>query len=219
MSMKPHRRPWILIISLVVSVLLFFAAAGFSFWAYGQYQDYKLNSDKKADAAAAVAKKETEATKDKEFAEEEKNPYKAYKGPSALGTVGLTYPKTWSAFMDEGSANRAQLDGYMHPNYVPAKDSGTAFALKIEVVTTPYDQVMGGYDGEIKKGSVKVSPYSAPKVPSVLGARVDGEIEHDLNGSMVVFPLRDKTIKLSTQSQSFINDFNNIILPNLTFVP
>ncbi len=218
-SMKPHRSPWGLIIALVVTVLLLLAALAFGYWAFGQYQDYKNNSDKKAAAASAVTKKQTEEAKDKEFAEEEKNPYKIYKGPAALGTLSITYPKTWSAFMDEGTASRAQLDGYMHPNYVPAKDSGTSFALRTEVVTTAYDQVLNQYDGNIKKGTVKVSPYSLPKVPSVLGARVDGEIANGMNGSMVVFPLRDKTIKISTQSQSFINDFNNIILPNLTFVP
>jgi hypothetical protein len=219
MASSKHHRPWVLIGLLTLFVLLFLGTASFSFWAFGQYQDYKLHSDQKATVAAEVAVKANSEKKDKEFAEQEKNPYQIYKGPTQLGTLGITYPKTWSVYMDEGTVSRVQLDGYMHPNYVSAKDSGTSFALRVEVTETAYDQVMKQFESDAKRGVVKVSPYSAPKVPSVLGSRVDGEIAKGLNGSIVVFPLRDKTIKVSTQSQVFINDFNNIILPNLTFVP
>jgi len=36
---------------------------------------------------------------------------------------------------------------------------------------------------------------------------------------MILLPLRDKTLKISTESQQFVGDFDNIILANLKFVP
>lgn len=201
-------------------MLLFFGAAGFGYWAYGQMQDYKNNSDQKAAAAADAARKETEEAKEKEFAEREKSPYKQYKGPSTYGSLDIMYPRTWSAFVKEATkSSNVGVDGFFHPNFVPSEESGTAFALRVEVLEQPYDQILKRFEADVKRGAVRVSPYTAPKVPGVLGSRVDGEIDRGLNGSMVVFPLRDKTIRISTQSPSFINDFNNIILPNLVFVP
>jgi hypothetical protein len=36
---------------------------------------------------------------------------------------------------------------------------------------------------------------------------------------MLVIKVRDKTLEISTESNDYLNDFNNIILASLTFVP
>jgi len=36
---------------------------------------------------------------------------------------------------------------------------------------------------------------------------------------MLIIRVRDKTLKISTQSNDYLNDFNNIILSSLTFAP
>jgi len=46
---------------------------------------------------------------------------------------------------------------------------------------------------------------------------VNGQIEPNKTVSMVILPLRDKTIEISTQGDQFRSDFTNNILPNLTF--
>jgi len=46
-----------------------------------------------------------------------------------------------------------------------------------------------------------------------------GQIINGKKGSMVMFPLRDKTLKVWTEADQFVGDFNNSVLPNLTFVP
>ncbi|HTE58473.1 MAG TPA: hypothetical protein VK694_07040 [Verrucomicrobiae bacterium] len=208
-----------LIIPVVVLFLLSCGTGAFAIWASSERLDYKNNSDQKAAAAVTIAKKEVETTKEKEFAEREKNPFKDYKGPTVYGSVEMLYPKTWAAYIDEAGRSGGLIVGHFHPDFVPGLSSGTAFALKLEVLQQPYNGVLNGYDSAAKKGTVQVQPFSLAKVPSVLGTRVNGEIEKGVNGSAVLLPLRDKTIRVSTLSQTFINDFNNIILPNLSFVP
>lgn len=55
------------------------------------------------------------------------------------------------------------------------------------------------------------------------GIKLDGAIGQSQqgaqNGSMVIIKVRDKTLKIYTQSTSFSADFTKIILPSLTFVP
>jgi hypothetical protein len=211
--------PWLLI-SFILTILLLMGAAGFGAWAYFSRQDYKYNSDKKAAAAAEVAKQQESVTKEKEFAEREKSPYKNYKTPATYGSVSITYPKTWAAFVTESKqSSGTPVNGYFHPNFVPGIDSGTGFALRLEVVAQPYANQLKTYEGQTKNGKVRVAPYKAPKMPDITGARVEGEVVNGQQGVMVLFPLRDKTIKISTLSTQFTGDLDKIILANLTFEP
>jgi hypothetical protein len=53
------------------------------------------------------------------------------------------------------------------------------------------------------------------------GVYLTGQIntqEQNQNGAMVIIKVRDKTLQISTQSNEYINDFNNI-LNTLTFSP
>lgn len=209
-----------LLIPLVISIVLFVAAAGFGMWAFAGMQDYKNNSDKKVATAVEIAQQQTSTAKDKEFVEKEKSPLKEYKGPAAFGTISMQYPKTWSAFITEAANNSGTpIDGYLHPGFVPGVQSGTDFALRVKVVSKQYADELKQFEGKVKTGKVKVSPYSAPKVSGVLGSRVEGEINTGQQDTLVLFPLRDKTIEISTESAQFKGDFDAIILANLTFVP
>lgn len=208
-----------LLIPLVISIVLFLGAVGFGVWAYTSMQDYKNNSDKKVTSAVEIAEQQTSTAKDKEFLEKEKNPLKQYKGPAAFGTVNIQYPKTWSAFITESDKNDTPVDGYLHPNFVPGVQSGTDFALRVKVLSKQYADVLKQYESKVKSGKVKISPYTAPKVSNVLGSRIEGEINTGQQDSMVLFPLRDKTLEISTESSQFKGDFDSIILANLTFVP
>ncbi len=209
----------VVFIALGVFIVLFVAAAIFGFWAYSQRQDYKKNVDAKIDVAVAAAVSKEDVKKDAAFAEKEKNPLRPYIGPEAYGKVVIAYPKTWSATVDESTSGSTVVNGYFHPSFVPGLQSTTNFALRLQVVSIPYDQVLKQFDAAVKNGKVKVNPYQAPKVSSVHGARLDGELDAKKKGSMVLLPLRDKTIKIWTEADQFQGDFNNIVLANLTFVP
>jgi hypothetical protein len=82
-----------------------------------------------------------------------------------------------------------------------------------------YAQVTRALESQVKTGKIRTSAFTAPKVPGVVGIRVDGEVVTGKNGSMIILPLRDKTLKIWTESPQFVGDFNNIIIPNLSFVP
>ena len=110
-------------------------------------------------------------------------------------------------------------DWYLHPDFVPGTQSGTSFALRIEVAQKTYDSELKQFDGKVRAGKVTVTPFRADLVQDVLGARVEGEINQGQKNIMVLFPVRDKTLKISTQSETFYKDFNEIILKTLKFVP
>jgi hypothetical protein len=193
---------------------------GFGVWAFMGMQDYKNNVQPKIDQAVAIAEEKTKTEKDKEFVEKEKVPTRTYKAGQTAGSLLITYPKTWSAYVEESEKSNNVIDGYFHPSFVPAADSGTDFALRVEVVSKTYDQALKQFEGKVKNGKVRVSAYKAPKMASgLVGTRVDGEINTGQQDSMVLFPLRDKTIQISTESSQFLGDFNNIVLANLEFQP
>ena len=214
-----RKRPLGLLFALVFSVLLLVAALGFGVWAYGERQDYKQNSDKKAAAAVTIAVQQEGTRKDNEFLEKEKNPLKTYNGSSAYGSLSISYPKTWSAYVIETDKGGEPINGYFHPNFVPGTQSQTAYALRVQVSGQSYEQEMKQFESKVKAGKVSVTPFVAKNVPTVTGARVDGEINTGQKNSMILLPIRDKTIKISTESQQFLGDFNDIILANLKFVP
>lgn len=201
----------VLLFPLIVAGVLFIGAASFGIWAYGERTNYKENVDQIV-ATAVTAGKAAEATKkDAEFAEASKSPLKTFVGPDEYGKVTAQYPKTWSAY--NGTVSGQGLSAYFHPDVVPATGN---YALRIEVLNQSYSNALAQYQNT---KNITSSAYSLPKVPGVVGVKIDGEISTKVQGSMVVLPLRDKTLKIYTQSPEYLPDFNNNILPNLTFAP
>lgn len=208
-----------LLISLILTVLLLFGALGFGYWAFSGRQDYKNNSDQKVAAAVSAAQTQQQATDAKQYAEEAKNPLKKFVGPSDFGGVTILYPKTWSAYVLQNSGSNP-LDAYFQPDIVTdVNNQNNVFALRVQVVQQSYDQVVQQYASQVQQKAATLAPYSLPKVPSVAGSKLDGTIATNQQGSVVILPLRNVTLKIFTQSQTFLNDFNNIILPNISFTP
>lgn len=181
-----------------------------------KYSDLSNNFDQKLAVATEEAAEEISAKKDAELAEKEKSPFKVYEGPAAFGSVKVTYPKTWAAFVTEEDRGSTPINGYFHPGFVPGIQSGTAFALRLEVMETDYAQLLRKFENDSKSGKVKVTPY---QVSNTAGVRIDGELENKKKGSAILFPLRDKTVRLTAESEQFVPDFNEIILKNFTFSP
>jgi hypothetical protein len=206
------------VILAAVFGVLFLVFAVFATWAFMGRQDYKNNVDQKIADASAVAVQEAETAKDAEFVELEKSPVRTYTGPVTYGSLTFNYPKTWSIYAVEATTGTV-LDLYAFPLVVPGIKNNQTYALRSEIVSQTYDSVVKRYETDIKNGSVRASAYRPEKVPSVLGLRLDGAIDRDVQGAMVILPLRDRTIKVYTEIPEFVGDFNNIILLSLTFVP
>ncbi len=213
------------VVSLILTGVLLLGAVIFGVWAFMGRQDYKNHSDAKAAAASKVAVAKNTATKDKQFAEESKNPLKTYSGPQAYGSVVLQYPKTWSGYVitnSSGSGNTL-VDGYFNPGVVPsATDQGSVFALRVQVLNQSYAQTLSNLASNQQPSKPRVTvPYALPKVPNVVGIKFTGPLANTSTktGTTVILPLRSETLAIWTEGDQFLPDFNTYILPNFSFSP
>lgn len=202
-----------LLIVNAVLTLLVMVFGSVMIWALVNYNEQKSNVEAKIDKEVAIAKKEQSDEDEKKFAEREKEPYREFVGPDDLGRVTFSYPKTWSAYVDkEGQTYEA----YLHPGVVPPVNSNRQFAVRVSIAGRSYDQSLREYEGLVKKGDLKSSPIT---VNGFTGNRLDGKFSKDVEGSMVVFKVRDKTLRVYTESPTFRDDFNDIILKTFSFNP
>jgi hypothetical protein len=211
-------------ISLVLTVVLLVAALGFGGWAFSSRLDYKNHTDQKIEQAVVIAKQVEGSAKDKQFLQDEKQPLRTYKGPEAYGSLSISYPKTWSGFIDDSGKGTNMVDGYFHPGIVPSvSDLTSVFALRVQVVAQPYDQVATSVDQLLTPDGVSappvITPYALPKLPKVVGLKIVGKLPNQKQGTMVILPLRSQTIQIWAETDQFTPDFEANILPNLTFVP
>ncbi len=210
------------ILSLTLMILELAIIVGLSVFSYNTYlsrQDYKNNVDSKIAAAVLVAKNQQQTVDNVSYQNQIKYPLANYTGPSDYGSISVNYPKTWSAYVDTTS-NNYLVDGYFNPNYVPSINSQSMpFSLRVQIVNQTYSSTMNNFSSLQQNGLIKVSAYSLPKVPQVVGVMITGQIVNNLDGTMVVLPLRNETLEIWTIGQNYINDFNSIILPDFSFSP
>jgi hypothetical protein len=213
------------ILTLVILALLLVAALGFGGWAYSKMLDYKNNSDKKAAAAVVNSKKQITADLQAQFDEQSKSPNKTFHGPPTYGTITFNYPKTWSGYVDSSNSTEP-IDGYFHPDVVPGTQSKTAYALRVELLSTDYSDVLGTFDGDIGQGKLTSRAYIPPKMQGAAnvtaGVYLSGQInsnDQTQRGNMVVLKVRDKTLEIYSESNTFADDFNKTILGSLVFNP
>lgn len=210
----------ILLVPLILVVVLFIAASSFGIWAFASRADYKNNSDQKVAAAVEAAKTATQQEDAVLYDEKAKQPYDTFIGSAAYGNLTVNYPKTWSAYVEEKERGTKPINGYFQPSVVPdTSETNNSYALRIELVQQSYDQVVKSFDGQLKAGLVTVQPFKLAKVPSVVGVRVEGQITNRKQGTMIVLPLRNMTLKVWTESNDYKADLDTHILPNMSFVP
>lgn len=210
------------VISLVFAVILLLGAIGFGAWAFSSRQDYKNNTDAKVNAAVGVAVQQESAKKDKQFAEEAKNPLRTYNGPEALGSMVVQYPKTWSGYVDDSNGGGNSLSAYFDPGVVPSpNDQNSSFALTIQVVNQAYSQVLQTYTSQQQSqdSNITIGAYALPKLPKIVGVKISGTFEDKSTGTIILLPLRSQTLEIQTDGTQYLGDFNNYILPNFSFSP
>lgn len=203
---------------LVVTIVLAFLTVGlggFSVWAFVNYQDQKNNVDAKiADAVAEAKTAQSEADQAK-FAEQEKQPTRQIVGPTDLGKVTFSYPKNWSVYIDkDGTGNNASYEAYFYPGSVPPLSTDTPYALRTTITSGKYETVLATFNDRLKTGKLTASPVT---ISGVDGMRLDGAFSDKVRGSMVLLKIRDKTLQLYTEAETFKADFDTYILKTLEF--
>jgi hypothetical protein len=205
---------------IALLVVLFGGALAFGIWANSGREDYKNNVDAKVAVAVTAAKQQQNIADNAQFAQEEKDPLRAYDGPEAYGSLVVNYPKTWSAYVDDTGNGNALVDGYFAPGTVPALGGqGSIFSLRVQVLSQAYSQAIQGFASQEQDGKLTAQVYALPKVPKVVGLEVTGILPDNNTGTMVVLPLRSETIEIWTDGTAYLSDFNNSILPNFSFSP
>lgn len=194
------------IILLTVAVI---ALAGLSIWLFVQYNDQKNNVDGKIDVAVATAKRDQAESDETKFAEREKEPNRQFVGPDDYGRLTFSYPKTWSAYVADDGSKGDGYKAYLNPVTVPPVGSSSQrFALRVWIQNKDYNDVIDSYDSLVKRGDLKSSSTSAN---GQSGTRLDGNFSKDVRGAVVIYKLRDKTISVFTDADTFKPDFEKII--------
>jgi hypothetical protein len=196
----------IAIIGLIVLVL---GCGGAAIWAYSNYNEQKTNVDGKISLAIATAKKEQGDVDEAKFAEREKEPNRQFVGPDDYGRVTFNYPKTWSVYeAKDVTQNGGTYEAYLNPVSVPPISSVQQFALRVTIEQRDYDKVVSTYESFVKKGDLRTSAATSN---GNSGTRLDGNFSKDIRGAAVIYKIRDKTLTIRTDADTFKPDFENII--------
>lgn len=197
-----------LILTIVFMVVTVGLGGGFA-WALMNYFDQKNNVDTKVSAAVTTAVKD-QADKDAAtFEQEDKKPNRTFAGPEDFGALSFSYPKTWSVYIaNDSSNNGGSYEAYLNPVTVPAIKNDTQYALRVTIKTAAFDSEIDSYSNLVKKGDLK---SSAIKVNGVDATRLEGNFSKDIRGIAVLFKLRDKTVTLRTDAETFRGDFDALI--------
>lgn len=197
----------IVIIGLLVLTV---ALSGLSAWLFVQYGEQKNTVDSKIAVAEAAAKKQQAEADEVKIRAIEEEPNREFAGPEDYGRLSFQYPKNWSVYIaDEAATSTGKFSAYLHPVIVPPIDSKNArFALRVNIETITYDKALDKYKAIIQKGELTSSPIT---VKGHEGTRLDGSFTKDVRGSAVLFRVRDKTITVSSEAETFKEYFDTII--------
>lgn len=196
------------LIAIIVLGILFLAAGSAAIWAYSNYTEQKTNVDGKIDLAVAEARKEQSDIESAKFAEREKEPNRQFVGPDDYGRLTFSYPKTWSVYVAKDVTEGGDYLAYLNPVTVPPVSDKQQFSLRVTIEQSDYDKVIGTYKTRVDKGDLRSGVFSAN---GNSGARFDGNFTKDIRGSAVVMKVRDKTVTLRTDADTFKPDFDAII--------
>jgi hypothetical protein len=196
------------LIAIIGLVILLLAAGSFAIWAFLNYNEQKTNVDGKIDLAVAEGKKEQADEDEKKFAEREKEPNRQFVGPDDYGRVTFDYPKTWSVYEATDVAKGGAYEAYLNPITVPPVSNNQQYSLRVLIEEKDYDQVVKSYESLVKKGDLRTSATSAD---GNNGTRFDGNFSKSIRGSSVIYRIRDKTLTVQTDADTFKPDFENII--------
>lgn len=208
-----------LVMPLVVIGIVAIAAIIFGVWAFNGRQNYKNNAQQLINAAVQAEKNKEISLLTQKFKVENENPFTSYTGPQQYGSVYIGYPKNWSGYVDNTGTDGNPIDVYFSPGVVPAVGGqNSIYPLRMEINANSYSTQLAAYTNVQQSDNLTITPYKLKNV-NVVGVMITGQILQNIQGVLVMFPLRTNTLELWTESPQYINLFENQILPTVTFHP
>ena len=198
-------------IILIVVCLIAATAIVFAVVFFMQYND--LNSNFESQKSAEIAKKvaEQQEIDNAKFAEDEKLPYSKFTGPSDYGSISFEYPKTWSVYVDSDGTNTNDFVAYFHPAQVdPVKDENSRYSLRFSILNQQITTVQAEYDDRLEDGSLTSSVFNADN-NKISGTKFVGKINENIQGTVILFKVNDKTAVLQTDATIYQNDFETLV--------
>lgn len=197
----------IMMILAIVFGVLTVGLVTLSIMLFMQYSDQKSDVDSKIAVAVADAKRSQSESDETKFAEREKEPNRQFVGPDDYGRLTFSYPKTWSVYVATDIIKGGTYQAYFYPGVIPPVSSDQRFALRVVIEEKNYDDVVKQYDTKVKSGDLSSSATSAN---GVSGTRLDGSFSKTIRGAVVIYKVRDKTVSVFTDADTFKPDFDTI---------
>lgn len=197
------------LIAIIGLTVLSVTFGSLAIWGYLSYNEQKTNVDSKISLAEADAKKVQADSDLKKFAEQEKEPLRTFVGPEDYGRLTFDYPKTWSVYVARDVSKGGTYEAYLNPITVPPVGvTGQQYSLRVTIEEKAIDAVIQTYQSLVKKGDLRSSATSSD---GNNGTRLDGSFSKDIRGAAVIYKIRDKTVTIRTDADTFKPDFENII--------
>lgn len=196
-----------LIATISLAILSIGAIAG-AVWGYLSYAEQKTNVDNKVGIAVVTAKKEQADIDEAKIVQYENALTRQFVGPDDYGRLTFNYPRIWSTFINRDVTQGGTFEAYLNPDTVPPVSLSQQYALRVTIEQKSYDTVIASYAPLIKKGTLRSSAVS---VDGNNGTRIDGSFSKDIRGSAVIYKIRDKTVTLRTDADTFKPSFDALI--------
>jgi hypothetical protein len=159
-------------------------------------------------AAAAAAKDEQKKADDAAALHANESPFRAYTAPGPYGGFVISFPKTWSSYVDE-EPQGTQVKLILNPEFI-RRINGTdqKNATQVTFIEQTKEKYLSQFAGNLKKGAQKQSDTT-----------VSGQAAYNLTGTfpdrrtvhMVVVPVRDKVLVFSNENSQYEAEFNQIL--------
>ncbi len=172
-----------------------------------RFFDIKTNVDKRTNQKVTQAITETTNKMEQKFIEREKTPFTQFVAPEDLGRLSFNHPKNWSVYIERDKV-RSTYKVYFNPKKIRPINRDSRYALRLVIENKSYEKVIDKYNGLIKKGNLKSKVITINKQNGTL---LEGKFSDIIEGSAVVFKLRDKTVTIMTDAPQFVSDFDEII--------
>lgn len=204
----PKRRGITEIIILVITALVAVVFIGLYIHKYIQWNEVSTDVNSQIEQAVAVAIAENTTKMEEEFIEREKNPYRDFMGPEDYGSLSFQYPRTWSVYIASDAVNGGDFAAYLNPTQVEPVSLDSINALRVTIRNSPFDTVARAYENYVTNGKLS---FSTRNVGGVLANLYTGTLPNNLQGAVVIFKLRDKTVVLQTDAEIFLQEFYTLL--------
>lgn len=202
---------------IVILSLVSLTFIGLFIWIYLEYANTEIKIEEEVSRAVAMAKDEQYTVDAERYEKERKWPYQTFSGPVDYGQLTFQYPKTWSAYVEADAANGGDFRAFFNPGQVNTVSKDTINALRVTILNDSFEKVVAKYQRDVEGNEPKLSVQTITigdreKGIETTANKYTGTIPGtELNGLIVIFKIRDKTVVLQTDSMLFEEDFNTLL--------